>query len=42
MVKRYFQVVRLIVVVEVDVITEFSFLSLFIEANYSPIVAAAD
>jgi hypothetical protein len=40
MVKRYFQVVRLIVVVEVDVITEFSFLSLFIEANYSPIAAA--
>ena len=36
MVKRYFQVVRLNVVVEVDVITEFSFLSLFIEANYTP------
>jgi hypothetical protein len=37
MVKRYFQVVRLIVVVvQVDVITEFSFLSLFIEANYTP------
>jgi hypothetical protein len=37
MVKRYFQVARLIVVVvEVDVITEFSFLSFFIEANYSP------
>ena len=36
MVKRYFQVVRLIVVVKVDVITEFSFLSLFIEANYTP------
>ena len=40
MVKRYFQVVRLIVVVvQVDVITEFSFLSLFIEANYTPTVA---
>jgi hypothetical protein len=39
MVKRYFQVVRLIVVVvQVDVITEFSFLSLFIEANYTPTV----
>ncbi len=39
MVRRYFQVVILVLVV---IITEFSFLSLFIEANYTPIYEQID